>query len=242
MNDRNPRPAQTLAQRDAAARLGRNALPDPLRLSDAAFLLAAGDTPAGFRWVRILRAAVGAGELPAVVEHVKGPPPRVRVPAGVCLPGEPVTHAIELPPAPVTIRSVALADLRAWLVAISAPVPAWLPGDASNLDTPEQPEPVDSGAMPECEPETPRGRRQRWDRLAVAMDTARRAFHERAGHWPTARQLWVTLKHKDSTGAVIDASDERLTWLDEAGGCQATDFRAFEKRLARLKAKAQRGG
>jgi len=77
---------------------------------------------------------------------------------------------------------------------------------------------------PNARPETPRGQRERWDRLAVAMDTARRAFHEQAGHWPKARQLWATLKHKDATGAVIEVNEAELTWLDEAGAIRPRTF------------------
>lgn len=115
MDSRNRRQAASLAQRQAAQRLGQRTLPDPLRLEFAAHLLVEGADRAArawdrHRWYELLENAAADGEFPTVT---------LSVPTGVSRAGV-QEHTDEL--------AVALADLRTWLVAIGAPVPEWLPG------------------------------------------------------------------------------------------------------------------
>jgi len=143
----NARRSSEFAQRQAARWLGMARLPpEGLTPWQAAELLAEGDTAGNRRWLGMLADAIKGGEL-AVTATTHTPPdvPWWRQ-------NQPMEKTLRAPkPEPKTIRRIAYADLSGWLAFIGAPVPDWLPGDASNLDAPTWPEHVEPGDVPECE-------------------------------------------------------------------------------------------
>lgn len=226
MNKSKPRQSSDFAQWEAAGLLGLTGLPDPIRAADAATVLGGGDMAAGVRWLHRLRDAIAAGELPAELEPVpaKPAPPWHRDP-------RPLDAQLRRPAqgAPgVVIKRIRLADLRAWLLTIGAPVPEWLPGAAETVTTPAQPEPV------AAEP-----RRTRRTALIDAMDTMRRALVRARKHEPSARETWDAFKAtKDPTGAVVRVDDDVIVWRDQSGAEHSTKYKTFANSFGTLKARS----